>query len=137
MKNKNDIWQPVTDHKFLDQHLLPQLDDFCKSVFTTWAVANKKIDEFFEAAEDAEMKEIREIFSNNLHLFSPCLPWDPYRVEWHAVRKGSDWLHKPTGCLITCEGKVIGRLYNKDILWPTEKFTDAQKQWCKNHNLSF
>jgi hypothetical protein len=134
----SDTWKAVRDSKYFDEEFpTDKVNTFCKEVLMEWVILNPKADKLFDEATDGEMEELRTLFQNKLTIFSPFLSFDPYRVEWNTEKQGQNWFHKPTGLLIDKTFKVLGRVYDGDILWPCAKFTDQQKEWCKNHNLNF
>lgn len=134
----SDTWEAVRDSKHFDEEFsTDKVDNFCKEVLMEWVLLNPKADKLFEEATDSEMEDVRKLFHKKLKIFAPFLSFDPYRVEWNVEKQGNNWFHKPTGLVIDKTLKVLGRVYDGDILWPVEKFTDEQKEWCKNHNLNF
>jgi len=136
---REDTWEPVRDSKYYNEKILPQADNFCEKTLCELVQNFPRLDEFFANDADVQaMSAIQKIFHKNLRIFAPILPWDPYRREWLPEDRGDTWFHPPTSLLIQKDSnKVAGRVYDEDVLWPPENFTQDQKTWCKNHNLSF
>jgi len=136
--NLQETPQPVRDAKFRDKFFhADAINKFCKKFFIDWSTSCSPIEKFFDEVDESGLEKIREGVTAAMDEMVPILPFDPYRTEWGCTRQNDLWLHQKSGFLITEEGQVIGKLYDENIIHPAEKFTSEQKEWCKNHNLTF